>query len=413
MNDQSNRKTLKFSPEETKISLVSAFIIALRLFGLFMLLPVFSIYALQLQDATPMNIGITLGLYGLAAMLMQPVFGYISDQHGRLKMIALGLILFISGSLVATFATEIYTMMLGRLLQGMGAIGSVLMALVADHTRPTTRSKAMALIGTFITLGFIIAMVLSPILTQHFGLSGLFALSSLLGCIALALVLLLPQSNIKTRKLAKSTVPSAYFKKLLQNTNTRLINLSVLLLHGVLIANFVVLPNLIRQNLQVSLSASWWVYLLALLPAFILMFCLIIIAEKFQRIKSIVVLCILTISLAELLFFTELTHLAYLITALILFFTAFITLEALLPSWLTRIVSPNVKGTALGIYASCQFLGAFLGGCLGGYLASPLPKQVFLYLTALTALWFIFATRTEVSPLDPANDTKSKTQQGI
>ena len=404
MNEPISYKALKLSRAEAKVSLTSAFIVALRLFGLFMILPVFSIYALQLSGANPMNIGLTLGLYGLAAMLFQPIFGYLSDHHGRLQLIAFGLVLFVVGSLTSTFATSIYTMMGGRLLQGAGAIGSVMMALVADHTRPNVRSKAMALIGMFITFGFILAMIVSPILTHHLGLKGLFAVSSVLGLLALACVIFLPRTSRHQPKIGSSAIHVQPVRKLMLDPNTRILNVSVLFLHGFLIANFTVLPNLLTQNLHISLSASWWLYLLTLIPAFILMLVCIIIAEKYQLLKHMVIFCILLLTIAEIIFYTQLHYFPYAVAALVLFFTAFITLEALLPSWLTRLVAKEARGTALGIYATCQFLGAFLGGCLGGYVARSLPQEVFLYLTALGALWFIYATQSKPKPVDAAND---------
>jgi MFS family permease len=380
-------KGTSFTVSERKITGIAAFIIALRLLGLFMVLPVFSIYALGLMYANPVNVGITLGMYGLAAMVMQLVFGYLSDRYGRIKMIITGLILFIAGSLIGAFAVNIYTMMLARFLQGSGALGSVILALISDHTRPLVRSQALAAVSVVLALGFMMALILGPILALHFGLAGLFSLTAFLGLIALNLTIFLPRNtptehehlNIHLNKI----------KPILANKTILLLNISIFLLNALLIATFVVLPSLLLRNLYLSPHQTWWLYLVSLAIAFVLMLILLRLTEKFTAFKTTIIFMILTLMLSELIFFIHFDHLTYVLIALTLFFTGYLTLEALLPSWLSRIVEPGLKGTALGLFSSSQFFGAFVGGLVGAYFSTDLHTDMFLYLLAICVFWFL------------------------
>lgn len=382
--------TLPFNKDERKTTAAAAFIIALRLFGLFMILPIFSIYALGLMYATPFNIGITLGIYGLAAMIMQPVFGYLSDKHGRLKMIIVGLVLFISGSLVAAFAGNIYTMMLGRFLQGSGALSGMLLALISDHTRAEVRSKAMAIISITIACGFLVALVLGPILAMDFGLEGLFALTAFLGLIALNLAVILPRNTPAEREHLGIHIDK--IKLVLKNKTILLLNVSVFLLNTLLIANFVILPSLLLKKLYLSPHQTWWLYLVSMGIALILMFVFLMITERFFLFKKMVILTILLMMFGELAFFTHFDSVSHVIIGLTLFFTGFLTLETLLPSWLSRIVTQDLKGTALGIFASAQFCGAFAGGLFGAYFGNAGGRDLFLYLLSVCVIWFIAVT---------------------
>jgi MFS family permease len=382
-------KIKHFSALELKIISISSFIIALRLFGLFLVLPIFSVYALGLMYATPENVGITLGIYGLAAMIMQPVFGYLSDRHGRIKMIIVALTLFIVGSLIAAFANTIYSMGLGRLLQGAGAITSVLMALTTDHTRAEVRTKAMAIIGVMIAVTFILAIVIGPYLETRIGLNGTFGVTAVLGLIAINLTIFLPHHTPGERE--HISVHFNNIKLILKNKTIGLINLSIFCLHGILIASFVALPTLLNQTLKLSTQQSWWLYLLSLGLAFVFMLLLITLAEIFKAVKKITVLSILLIMAAEAIFLTNFVNAFWVLLAFTLFFTGFISLEALLPSWLTRIVDHKLKGTALGLYISSQFFGAFVGGLFGGYFANIGDSQLFLYLLVVATLWFLMS----------------------
>lgn len=378
---------IAFTPSERKISIIGALIIGLRLLGLFMILPIFSVYALGLMYATPQNIGITLGIYGLSAMIMQPVFGYLSDKHGRIKMIIIGLILFITGSLISAFAGSIYTMMLGRFLQGGGAISGVLLALVTDHTRPIVRSKSMAMISILITLCFIASIVLGPIIALHLGLEGLFALTAFLGLLALNLTVILPRNTPAEHE--HLGIHLNKIKLVLANKTILLLYTSIFLLNVLLIASFVLLPTILLQNLHLSPNQTWWLYLISLLIAFIVMLILITLTEKFKAHKKTLLLSILLIIFAEAIFFSNFINIMYVLISLILFFTGFITLEALLPSWISRIADPGLEGTALGFFASAEFFGAFIGGLLGAYFSNAINNDLFLYLLGISVFWFL------------------------
>lgn len=381
------RAFIAFNSLERKTSIAGSLIIGLRLLGLFLVLPIFSIYALGLMYATPQNVGITLGLYGLAAMIMQPVFGYLSDKHGRIKMIIIGLIFFITGSLISAFAGNIYTMMLGRFLQGAGAISGVTLALIADHTRPEVRSEAMALVSTVIVICFMLSIVLGPVLAFHIALSGLFVLTAFLGLLAINLVIFFPKHSLNEREHLNIHINK--IKRVLANKTVLFLYLSIFMLNALLIATFVILPNIFLRVLNLSPNQSWWLYLMSLIIAFIAMLVVIRITEKFKAFKRAVLLGVFLIMMSELLFFAKFINMTDIIIPLALFFTGFIILETLLPSWLTRIIDPELKGAALGFYASAEFFGAFIGGLAGAFLTNTNSNDTFLYLLAASVLWFL------------------------
>ncbi len=385
-----------FSKQERRITTLSALIFALRLFGLFMILPVFTLYAKPLANATPENINFTLGLYGLAAFIFQPLFGALSDRFGRKPMVAIGLSIFVIGCLIATLAHNIYLMMLGRLLQGGGSIGSVLMALVADYTRESLRTRAMALIGITLTLSFVASIVLSPILVSIIQLNGLFAITTFLGVIGLILTVFLPSEP----PTGTDHIPiSAALNLFLKNQDILILNISVLLLHAILIAIFTTLPILLGKELDLTVNGLWTTYLPTLLIAFVGMIVLIMIAERYQKMKQITTLSIALIVISSICFWFGNSYLLFFI-GISVFFTGFITLEALLPSWLTRVVPQSRKGVGMGAYSMMQFLGAFLGGCLGATVVD--SNNIFLYCIATSGLWFILAMKLKRLPKTPA-----------
>lgn len=379
-------KSKALSKNEFKISSISAFILALRLFGLFMILPIFSIYALEIPGANMQKIGITLGFYGLSAMIVQPIFGYFSDRLGRIKIIALGLMIFIAGSLVAALAHNMHDLMIGRLLQGAGSIGSVAFAVITDHTRTEVRSKAMAMTGVILTLAFILAIISGPAFAHAIQLPGLFILTAFLGFLGLMFTGFLPRTKTQAEKIGMKL---NQLKKIMLDKNIMILNLSTFILHAILIASFVILPTVLMKTFNISLSQSWWMYLSSLLISFILMLIIINLADQKKLYKNCIIISALLIVFAEALFLMELKSLGAITLGLTLFFTGFISLEALLPAWISRVANAKLRGTALGFYLSCQFLGVFVGGCFGGYFASTDTQQFFLYLLSIAVLWFI------------------------
>ncbi|MFA5960066.1 MAG: MFS transporter [Tatlockia sp.] len=346
-----------------------AAIFSFRMLGLFMLIPVFTVYANTLQGATPALMGIALGSYGLSQGILQIPFGMLSDRFGRKPIISIGLILFVLGSLLGAFSHSIYTMILARTLQGTGAIGSVLIALLADLTPDNQRTKAMAVIGMTIGLSFSLAMVLSPLLSSYYGLAGIFYFTAFLAFLGLLLLHLVIPTPKREYFHQDSSASLPLFKTVLANRHLQRLNIGIFLQHFILTATFYVIPILLQQQMkQAHLSSQWHFYLPLMLVSFVCMIPFIIIAEKKHHMKGVFILSLLLTSLAQL--GLAFSHPHWLALCLLMFgyFVAFNILEALLPSLISKQAGPARKGTAMGIYSSSQFLGIFVGGALAGVL---------------------------------------------
>ena len=330
-----------------------------RMLGLFMILPVFSVAAMQLSGATPKLIGITLGIYGLTQACFQIPFGMLSDRMGRKPIILFGLILFFIGSVISALSHSIYLLMLGRALQGSGAIGSTVLATVADMTPDHSRAKAMAFIGLSIGLSFTAAMIAGPVINHYFQLSGIFWATALLSLIGAALLNVLP-SLPKPLKTSEKK-----FKDVLHNKQLLKLNAGIFSMHAILTALFIVIPIILTQQLHLSSQTQIILYLAVLIVAFILALPFIIIAEAKGKIREVFISGIMAILAAMFFFFFAKSKLALTLT-LTLFFTAFTLLEALLPSLVSKTAPPEKKGAAMGVYSSSQFLGIFVGGSAGG-----------------------------------------------
>lgn len=365
---------------------------ALRMLGLFMVLPVFSIYSADLEGATPALIGMAIGGYGLTQALLQIPFGFLSDKVGRKTVIVAGLLLFILGSIVAAMSTTIEGVIIGRCLQGSGAIASSIMALLSDLTREQMRMRAMAAVGMSIGISFSVAMVLGPIVSQPFGLSGLFWFTALLASIGVLVI----WKWVPTPKLYTShrdtNVQKGDIKTILKNPELLRLDLGILVLHLILTATFVVIPLRLR-DLGFLPESHWIVYLPVMIVAFIAMVPFILVAEKKRKMKPIFLLAISLIALSQLLMgLISASGSVILIALLFLFFMAFNLLEASLPSLISKLSPAGQKGTAMGVYSSCQFMGAFLGGLLGGYLYGEQGIDAVLLMSgALALLWLAVA----------------------
>jgi len=382
---------LKLSKIEKKIAINISRIFAFRMLGLFIILPIFSLYADKLSGSTPFLMGLALGVYGLMAGIMQAPMGLLSDYFGRKKIITIGLILFFLGSLLAGFSHSILGVILGRSLQGLGAVGSSLMALLADSTRDEVRFKAMSMIGMTIGLTFMLSMIIGPILGKFIGLSGIFYLTAFLSLIGL-LILWFGIPSVRSIFHKDQEFNYLDLKIIFKSKSLWILNLSVFILHGVLTSTFLVLPILLFKKLGLGLNHQWMMYLPVLIIAFSLVIPLIILGEKRRILKLLMAVSALILILVELVFI----HFAYfydsilgIATALVLFFFAFTLLEAIMPSLVSKIAKPTVRGTAMGVYASSQFLGIFAGGALGGYLSSTSLGLVFIASFVICLVWLV------------------------
>lgn len=354
--------------------------------GLFVLFPIFSILGQNYQSYSPLLIGLAIGIYGLTQAIFQIPFGAFSDRYGRKPMILLGLSFFVIGSLISALTSDIYFVILGRFLQGLGAISSVLMALVVDNTEEKHRTKALAIIGVQIGIAFMVAILLGPIVASNFGIKGVFWLITILAIVAFAVAM-----TFKTQPIAQRyTFNLENFKSILIFPLLRL-NISVFFLHIILTSTFVALPILWFSDNIVVLDDYWKVYSFVMFISFILMVPFIIALEKHKKINFTFMSAITFIMLSSFVFFkVELTLVLSLIL-LIVFFTGFNVLEAILPSLVAKQIKASKRGLAMGFHGSSQFFGAFLGGIIGGYFLGDFGiKSVFLVNTLIALVWLVF-----------------------
>lgn len=374
-------------------------IMAFRMLGLFMILPVFSVYANQLAGSTSFLIGVALGIYGLTQACLQLPFGMWSDKIGRKPVICIGLILFAMGSILAALSHSIEGIILGRALQGAGAIGSTCIALVADLTCDENRSKAMALIGMSIGLAFMIALILGPILNTWFHLKGIFWATTLFAGIGLLLLFTCIPTPPKLIIHEESEAIPARLKRILCHKELLRLDIGVACSHAILMATFVAIPILLTHTLQLNESHQTSLYVCILCLSFFAMTPFIIIAEKKRHMKSIFCSAIFIMGLTQCLLFFLHNTLIEVAFILFLFFTAFTLLEASLPSLVSKIAPIRLKGTATGIYSSSQFLGIFIGGSVGGWLYGHFHLTgVFLFNSVLATIWLALASTMKQPP---------------
>lgn len=376
----------KLSPLERRSALTLACVISLRLFGLFLIMPVFSLYAKQMPDATPLLIGLALGVYGLGQVLLQIPLGLLSDRIGRKPAITLGLLVFAAGGLVAALSHSLSGIVIGRALQGMGAVAGAGTALAADLTREENRGKVMGIIGVSIGVAFLLALILGPPLEAVEGLSGLFAATSVLALAALVLLWLIVPTPERQKAPASAAFGSVL--SMLGDGRMLVLNGSVFFLHMLLTASFVGLPLLLADRLHLPVNQHWQLYLpVMVIAALVMGACLHRMREVAQSLR-IVAVCVVATGLGLLGFALSGDHLAALGVAAAVFFSAFNLLEAALPSLVSRLAPPSLRGAAMGAYSTSQFLGAFVGGAVGGIALGRLGVEgVFLCAAALTLIW--------------------------
>ena len=365
---------------------------ALRMLGLFMVLPVMAIAGANFEGATPELIGLAIGAYGLSQALLQIPAGALSDYFGRKPIIVIGLLIFALGSFVAANADTIYGIIFGRFLQGCGAIASAVMALVSDLTREEHRMKAMASIGASIGLSFSVALVLGPVLVSFGGLQLIFIVTGILSLAGIALMLTAVPTPARKKHRDGSAIISEVFKQL-GNGQLWPLNIGIFILHALMVAMFVSIPQQLVQA-GLTLDQHAWLYLPVLLIAFVLMVPFVIIAEKKKQMKGIVITA-LGIMILALILMSQAAGVWPWAIALGVFFWAFNIMEATLPSWLSKVAPAGAKGSAMGIYSTLQFLGAFAGGLIGGWLNNHFGIEgLFLILAAAVLGWTLLVIVT-------------------
>ena len=367
-----------------------ALLYSFRMLGLFMVLPLLALYAADLPQATPFLIGLALGIYGLTQALLQIPFGWLSDRVGRKPVIIAGLLLFALGSVVAGMADSLAGIILGRTLQGAGAIASTVMALVADLTREEQRTKAMAMVGMSIGLSFAIALVLGPVVAAAGGLSAVFWFTALLAIVGVFIVILLvPSPPVIGTEHTDVGARAGLIGRSLRDPALARLNFGVFTLHFILMACFLVVPGFLEQSAGIDRERHWVVYLPAMLLSIAGMVPLMILAERGGRPQQMFLLGIaLVFTAVATLGFTSSSAVFY--GGLWLFFVGFNYLEATLPSLVSKTVFVGGKGTAMGVYSTCQFLGAFAGGAAGGWLLQYIGVAALIGVCLLLAvLWWL------------------------
>lgn len=388
------------TPIELRATAALALVFALRMFGMFSILPVLAIHAQHLPGgATPLLVGVALGVDGLAQAFLQIPFGLLSDRYGRKRVIYAGLLLFALGSFVAAAADDIYLIILGRLIQGTGAIAAAVIALTADLTREEHRAKGMAVIGMSIGITFGASMVLGPALSDWIGVSGIFTLTGVLALLAMLVVrFVVPDPRVSRVHADAETVP-AQLAAVLVNPELQRLDFGIFSLHAAMRGLFVVVPLALLEVGGLPVSQHWKVYLPVMGISFVAVVPFIIYAERRGRMKPVFAGAVGLLLLSTLLMSVTLHHFAGLIIALFLFFLAFNLLEASLPSLVSKIAPAGSKGTAIGVYNSFQYLGLFLGGALGGFLAQHVgAAAVFVFASGLCFAWLLLALSMQPPP---------------
>ena len=377
---------------ERRASIGLASIYGLRMLGLFIILPIFALYASKLPGGqSHLLMGIALGAYGLTQAVLQIPAGWMSDRYGRKPIIYIGLVLFALGSFVAASASSIYWVIAGRSIQGAGAINAAVMALTADLTREEHRTKAMAMIGMTIGVTFSMSLVLSPLLNGMLGVPGIFAMTGVLALLALFIVrFVIPNPEI-THFHSDTEASGSKFAEVLKNSDLLRLDFGIFSLHAILMSVFMQVPFVLQKN-GLAVSQHWKVYLPVMVVAFFLMVPPIIIAESRGKMKQVFVGAVALAACGQLVLMLMQDSLWGLSAALLIFFTAFNVLEATLPSMISKVAPLAAKGTAMGVYSSVQFLGAFFGASVGGALMQFVGgNSVFVFAIIWLTIWLAVA----------------------
>ena len=386
------------SKREIKTSIALSSVVGLRIFGLFLMMPVLTPYALQLPAATPFLVGLAVGVYGFAQAFLQVPAGMLSDRLGRHLTITIGLLVFMLGSFVAAVSHDIGGIIVGRVLQGMGVVSGSIQALAADHSHEENRSKVMAIIGIGVGVSLIMAIVLGAPLATMIGLHGLFGLTAFLALLGIVL-LWAWVPRIHTSRVS-TAVGGMDVLRMLVKPQLLVLNISVFMAHAVLTAAFVALPLMLAGKAGMTLDKQWHLYLPVMLIALLVMGCVLHRVTSLRGSVYLVMCCALGLGLGLLGFSVVVPQRIWILWfAAIFFFSAFNVLEASLPSLVSRLAPVHLRGAVLGAYATSQFLGAGVGGLVGGSVLEYLGQSaVFVAAAALLVLWLplLWASRTKL-----------------
>ena len=403
--DQQNSSRMNATEIRASVSLASIF--GLRMLGLFLILPVFAVHAKSLPGGDNATlVGLALGMYGLTQAIGQIPFGIASDKFGRKRIIVIGLILFALGSFIAAGADHIFWIILGRAVQGAGAVSAAVTALIADSTREEHRTKAMVMVGGSIGFTYAASLVLAPVLYKFIGMSGMFLLVAALAVSAIGLVLfVVPEAPPRSPETAS-------FMQVLLDGELMRMNLGVFALHAIQMSMFVVLPTVLVQSAGLALDQHWKIYLPVVLVSFILMLPPIFLGEKRGKMKQVFVSSIALLMVVEVGLWAAVSEsqLSFnlIVMLLLAFFVAFNILEASQPSLVSRMAPAGARGAALGVYNTMQAIGLFVGGAGGGLLAQNFGgPTVFKVGCLLTLAWLIIASSMKSLP------RRSKSKQAV
>ncbi|MHB1233039.1 MAG: MFS transporter [Burkholderiales bacterium] len=389
----------RMSPFELKSAVSLASIYGLRMLGMFLILPVFAPYAQHLPGANHTLIGVALGIYGLTQAALQLPFGMASDRFGRKRVIYFGLLVFALGSFMAASATGIWGVILGRAIQGAGAVSAAVTALLADLTREEHRTKAMAMIGTTIGVTFAVSLVIAPPLYHWIGIPGIFAMTGLLALTAIAVVRFIVPNPRASHFHSDTEATPAKLKDVIRDTELLRLNFGIFSLHASLMGLFVVIPFALLKTAGIDQDHHWMIYLPIMLVSFVFMVPAIIYGEKKLRLKEVFLASVALMLVAQLLLAQFIGQIWGIVGSLTCYFVAFNVLEASLPSLISKIAPASAKGTAMGVYNTSQSLGGFFGAVVGGYLSQHYgPSAVFIFCSVLIAVWLIFALSMQRPP---------------
>jgi MFS family permease len=379
------------TPLERRASVSLATIFALRMLGLFLVLPVFALEAAKYPGGDdPAFIGLAMGIYGLTQGLLQIPFGMASDRLGRKRVIVFGLLVFAAGSFMAAFASSLGWLVVGRAVQGAGAVSAAVTALLADQTRDEVRTKAMALVGASIALMFALSLVLAPALAAMIGLGGLFGLTGSLALAGVAVVLWL----VPPEPLQHKNLPRGRLSEVLRHAALLRLNAGVFVLHAVQLAMWIAIPALLVQA-GLPKDHHWWVYLPAVLASFVVMGATLFPLEKRGYLRAVFLAAIGLVGLVQIGLYLAAAgtpSIGALALLLFVFFCGFNVLEASQPSMASRVAPAHARGAALGVYNTLQSLGFFVGGLSGGWLVKHVgPQGLFAVCAAGMVLWLVIA----------------------
>lgn len=403
----------KMSPPELRASISLAGVFGLRMLGLFIILPVFSLYAMQLGGGqSHLLVGVALGAFGITQAVLQIPFGWLSDRYGRKPIIYFGLVLFAIGSFVAAVADNIYLVILGRLIQGGGAISAVVQALAADLTRSEHRTKAMAIIGATIGVSFAVSIILGPILNRWIGVPGIFAITGVLALLAIIVV----AKAVPNERIADDANPRRVDKSLLmpvlRNSQLLCLNVGIFALHASMTALFIVTPLMLKRS-GLAPDSHWQVYLPVVLLSFLLMLPAVRRSDHGGKDKRIFIGAAAGLTAGYFVLAIAGQTFWLLCLGLLVFFTTFNILEASLPAWISRLATAENRGTALSVNSIFQFVGPAVGGYASGWLLDHVgPSAVYVFCAALAILLWLVALPLQSLPREQNDGKVWKVMEG-